>query len=109
MAINTDRHGRRFDQERRTLGCGFIYPYHGKKPTDKAEAIALGILYDLSDRRGIKNELQAVLAQDRAELVSEIAAIIRSGMEAKPPAIESYDALMDMLAAEQPQTAEGSK
>lgn len=99
--IKQDGKGRNYDYDRRTLGCGYIYPYHGKKPTDTAEHIALGILYDLSDRRGIKHELAAVDDDVRPQIVEELAAIIRSGMASPPPAIDEYEQLMDALAAEQ--------
>lgn len=101
--IKIDHRGRKFNFERRRLGCGYIYPYHGKKPVDTAEAIALGILYDLSDRGGIKHELGAICAAVRVDIVTELADIIREGMSARPPAIDDYDALMDHLVAETPQ------
>jgi len=99
--IKKDGKGRNYDYERRTLGCGYIYPYHSQKPKDTAEHIACAILYDLSDRRGIKHELSAVDDDVRPQIVEELAAIIRSGMAAQPPAIDDYEQLMDALAAEQ--------
>lgn len=99
--IKTDHRGRKYNYERRTLGCGYIYPYHGKKPIDVAEAIALGILYDLSDRGGIKHELSAVDKDVREDMVRELGRIIREGMTTPPPAIDDYDELMDALAEEQ--------
>jgi hypothetical protein len=64
--------------EHRDLARGVEYPYHGKKPKDWAEAAALGILYDLSDRGGIKHELSAVDDEIKAEIVEKMAAIIRA-------------------------------
>lgn len=64
--------------EHRELSMGVQYPYHGEKPKDWAEAAALGILYDLNDRRGIKHELGQVDGDTRAEIVATMASIIRA-------------------------------
>ena len=62
----------------REIEQGVKYPYHGKPPTDWAERAALGILYDLSDRRGIKHELAAVDEGVRVDIVEALATIIRA-------------------------------
>lgn len=64
--------------EHRDLARGVEYPFHGKKPTDWAEAAALGILWDLSDRGGIKHELDGIDDEIKAEIVEKMAAIIRA-------------------------------
>lgn len=61
----------------RDIRVGCEYPYHGKEPIDYAERVALGILRDLSDRRGIKHELAAVDETVRVDIVESMAAIIR--------------------------------
>ena len=68
----------------RELEKGAEYPYHGKPPTDWAEAAALGILYDLSDRGGIKHELDGVDDEIRVEIVEAMAKIIRAARDAAP-------------------------
>ena len=62
----------------RELERGEEYPYHGQKPKDWAERAALGILWDLSDRRGIKHELDEVDQDVRVEIVQKMAEIIRA-------------------------------
>ncbi len=47
------------------------------KPTDWAHRAARGVLSDLSDRRGIKWELQKVDMDIRKDIVSDLAEIIR--------------------------------
>lgn len=64
--------------EHRNLLMGEKYPYHGKPPVDWAERAALGILYDLSDRRGIKHGLADVDREVRVEIVETLAATIRA-------------------------------
>lgn len=51
-------------------------------PTDWAHSAARGILADLEDRRGIKNELHNIDEQVRVDIVQSIAAIIRVASEA---------------------------
>lgn len=46
--------------------------------TDWAHAAARGILADLGDRRGVKQELEQVDHDVRADLVQTVAAIIRA-------------------------------
>lgn len=58
---------------------GVLYPYHNKQPTSRAEVTALAILYDLEDRKGIKQELQAVDAEIRIEIVKALTNIIEMG------------------------------
>ena len=64
--------------EYRDISKGVEYPYHGQKPKDWAETAALGILWDLSDRGGIKHELEEVDDEVKAEIVEKMAAIIRA-------------------------------
>ena len=70
----------------RSLNTGAKYPYdHDDRgdalpSIDPAHATARGILADLSDRRGIKCELDNVDYITRVELVESLAAIIRVGM-----------------------------
>jgi hypothetical protein len=66
------------NDEHRDIAMGVKYPYHGKPPKDWAEVAALGILRDLSDRRGIKHELGNVDGDIKAEIVEKMAAIIRA-------------------------------
>lgn len=47
------------------------------KPTDWAHRAARGVLSDLSDRRGIKWELQKVDMDTRKDIVAALAEIIR--------------------------------
>lgn len=60
-----------------TLKFGEEHPYDGKPATDAAHRAALGVLEDLRDRRGIKNELDMVDAETRTEIVGSLAEIIR--------------------------------
>ena len=69
----------------RELVQGEKYPYHGQPPKDWAERAALGVLYDLSDRGGIKHELDAVDDGVRVEIVEALAAIIRAAAPAPSP------------------------
>lgn len=64
-----------------SLEHGTEFPYHGRKPKNQAERIALGILADLSDRRGIKWELEKVDEEVRRDIVKALAAIIEEGSE----------------------------
>ncbi len=70
----------------RELEMGEKYPYHGQPPKDWAERAALGILYDLCDRGGVKHELRAVDSDVRVEIVQKMAEIIRASTSttAKP-------------------------
>ena len=69
--------GRRVSAKR-NIAMGAQYPYGGVAPTDWAEAAALGILYDLNDRRGIKNGFDDVDMEVRMEIVTHMADIIRT-------------------------------
>lgn len=62
----------------RDIEAGKEYPYHGKQPSDWAEAAALGILWDLSDRGGIKHVLAHVDEGVRVEIVEHMAGVIRT-------------------------------
>lgn len=75
------------------LAHGAQFPYDGGEAfwnsevpappaTDWAHAAARGVLADLSDRRGIRHELEAVDYDVREELTASIAAIIRAAQEA---------------------------
>lgn len=78
-----------------SLDHGALFPYDAgadfwedRTPTpaptlDWAHAAARGILADLGDRRGVKQELDAVDHDVRAELVQSMAAIIRLANENK--------------------------
>jgi hypothetical protein len=59
------------------LELGRKYPYHGKQPTDWAEAAALAICASLCDRRGIKQEMRDLDQDVTEEIVETFAAIIR--------------------------------
>ena len=73
------------DISKHRLEHGAQYPYDGTfeenspptPATDWAHAAARGVLADLSDRRGIKWELDKVEHDVRVELVNSVAAIIR--------------------------------
>lgn len=67
-----------------TINHGLEYPYdndceiEGAKPVaDWAHAAARGILADLTDRRGVKHELNNIDTDVRVELVETLADIIR--------------------------------
>ena len=71
-------HGARFpfdasDEWRASIG------FPPPPATDWAHAAARGVLVDLSDRRGIRNELDSLDEDIRAEIVQAIADIIRAG------------------------------
>jgi hypothetical protein len=48
---------------------------------DWAHKAARGILYDLSDRRGIRQELEQISQDDRVQIVSAMAEIIRAAKD----------------------------
>jgi len=62
----------------RDIAAGIEYPYNDRPPKDKAEMAALGILYNFSDRHGIKNALSDVDSDVREEIVTTMADIIRT-------------------------------
>jgi hypothetical protein len=64
----------------RDIGRGSAYPYDPSGPTrDWAHAAARGILADLCDRAGIKDEFAKIEDNyQRAEIVEAIASIIRA-------------------------------
>lgn len=64
-------------KSQRDIRVGCEYPYDGRTPKDWADKAALGILRDLSDRRGIKHELGAVDDDVRPDIVDAMAEIIR--------------------------------
>lgn len=58
---------------------GIKYPYDDRElPVTTERSIVLGILHDLSDRRGIKWELEKVDGDIRIELVDELTAVVKS-------------------------------
>ena len=77
------------DKIKRCLEHGAEFPYDAGQdfwqdkieipppPTDWAHAAARGVLADLTDRRGIKHELEQVDYDVREELTQTMASIIR--------------------------------
>jgi hypothetical protein len=64
------------------LTQGGMFPYEltpgdNLTPPDWAHRAARGVMADLSDRRGIKWELQHIHHDDRKDMVAALAAIIR--------------------------------
>ena len=59
------------------------YPYDGliTEECQKERLIALAILSDLTDRRGIKSELYQVDEDVRIELVESLTKIIKEGID----------------------------
>jgi hypothetical protein len=53
-----------------------INPYHGRPPADAYEMASLAVLADLTDRRGIKHELENIDDEVRQEIVASLTAII---------------------------------
>lgn len=76
---------------KRLFKFGQEFPYHGQHATSQYEVIALGILADLNDRRGIKGELQAVDMDVRTTIVKALAAIVKEGIENGAPFHPMYD------------------
>lgn len=71
------------DNPQTSLSRGDDFPYElnggdNKTPPDWAHRAARGVIADLQDRRGLKNELAAVHMDDRKEIVASLAAIIRT-------------------------------
>jgi hypothetical protein len=65
----------------RDLRVGTEYPYDGNRPEiDWAHKAARGILYDLSDRRGIKHEIGAVDQEIKIEITDSMADAIREAL-----------------------------
>jgi hypothetical protein len=64
-----------------TLKHAKQWPYNGRQPVDTAEWAALGVLHDLCDRRGIKHELHDTDDDIKEEIVTSLAAIIRSAFD----------------------------
>lgn len=65
------------------ISHGLKHPYHGKPPKDWAEVAALGVLADLCDRRGIKQELRPIRGDEdlSIEIVESLAEIIRTAQK----------------------------
>ena len=59
------------------------YPYDGLNTEEcsKERLIALAILSDLTDRKGIKSELYQVDEDVRVELIESLAKIIKEGID----------------------------
>jgi hypothetical protein len=63
----------------RSARLGPEHPYaEGFQPADAADRAALGVCWDLCDRRGIKWAMQDVDDDVRGDIVRELAAIIRA-------------------------------
>lgn len=60
-----------------------INPYHGREPADSYELAALAVIADLTDRRGVKHQLENIDADVRAEIVESLTEIIRAVLEPK--------------------------
>jgi len=84
-----------FDAAAHALQRGAEYPYDAKdegaalSAADWAHAAARGILYDLTDRRGIKHGFRGVDQEVRAEIVGSLAEIIRRA--ALPASVDAVD------------------
>lgn len=57
---------------------GTKFPFNDRPPVDKAETAVLGILADLTDRRGVGNELEGCDNDIKEEIVTALAAIVRA-------------------------------
>jgi len=68
------------DDAKFSIKMGMEYPYNEREPIDNYELAALGILANLNDRRGIKQELRNVDLDVREEIVTSLADIIREAM-----------------------------
>jgi len=55
-------------------------PYHEKQANTLPEEIALGVLHDLQDRRGIKHELEQIDMEVRCDIVQALSDIIKVGL-----------------------------
>ena len=72
---------------KRTLESGQQIPYDARDDgpalpaADWAHEAARGVLFDLSDRRGIKNGFWDIDYEIRVEIVETLAAIIRAAAE----------------------------
>ena len=78
-------------EPQRMFKHGQRFPYHGEKATTQYEVIALGVLADLCDRRGIKWEFEKVDTDVRKTIVMDLAAIIQDGIENGAPFHPMYD------------------
>lgn len=63
------------------LEMGMAHPYTGEAGRDAAEMIVQGIMADLTDRRGIRQELDNVDLETRQEIVNSLAKIVRAGLK----------------------------
>lgn len=59
------------------LEHGAKYPYDNRQPIDAAHCAALGVIANLRDRRGVRQELEQIEDDIRIEIVDELAIIIR--------------------------------
>ena len=71
------------------LESGAKYPFDGGKKAAKdwAHAAARGVLADLTDRRGVKQELNEIDSDIRKELVATVADIIREAYAQSNPTV----------------------
>lgn len=67
------------------IEAGINHPYDNKKRAEPSwqEAAALAVLYDLSDRRGIKQELACVDLDVRGEIVETLSELILAASKTK--------------------------
>lgn len=60
-----------------TINHGLQFPYDRRElPATPSRKVALGVLADLTDRKGVGNELEVVDDDIRAEIVDDIAAVV---------------------------------
>lgn len=83
--------GQAFYEAAHALKRALDYPFHEREPADLAEQMACAILYDLSDRGGIKHAFSDLDEAVRVEIVEAHAAIIRTALatqlETKPATV----------------------
>lgn len=65
---------------KRLIEHGLEFPYVKVENPDAAQKTALGILADLTDRRGIRHELDAIDDDVKQEIFDTLTMIIRVGM-----------------------------
>lgn len=67
--------------ERACIDHALKYPYNGRQAVDQFELAAQAVLADLCDRRGIKHQLRETDADVKEEIITSLAAIIRTVLE----------------------------
>lgn len=68
------------DEAKFSLKLGKDFPFHGKPPSDKYEEAVLGILADLCDRRGVKQELINCDNDIKETIINSLANILREAL-----------------------------